>query len=377
MPVPVMPSLTDLPIEELEKEGVALQVITEKLGEIKDNQGEGNCGYYAVAIGLRDLNKNLAGKTIPKTATTQNKKAALAMRKRLLAYGKQNAHHIIRNDKNTTPIFILFREDSRGHSHLYNFYNYPTEEEREKAFMDYVGNSIFTDDFEDIKEEGIGIEFYMEANGTLPLIASKYNVNFTLYDIGSISTTYFYHHDSRVCVWRSKGLCRPVADSIALVLEDQHYQTILLSAQTRKEMEISPEVDRGPLILDDPVDNDRARAEVESVIDDDESTSKNSDKVGNSDDPSDVSMEKMPKPKDRKFKEKKGDKEEEKETSDMAIEEFGNISDGNPGPVPLTGPPDMELVQRKKAGMNDNDENVSRESDKFGESNQDIKKIRK
>ncbi len=112
MPVPLMPSLMDLPIEELKKEGAALQVIADQLGEIKDNKGEGNCGYYAVAIGLKHLKKNLAGKTIPKSTYTQNKKAALAMRKNLLQYRKQNAHHIICNDNNTSPIFILFREDN-------------------------------------------------------------------------------------------------------------------------------------------------------------------------------------------------------------------------------------------------------------------------
>ena len=173
MPVPLMPSLTDLPIEELKKEGAALQVIADQLGEIKDNKGEGNCGYYAVAIGLKHLKKNLAGNTIPKSTYTQNKKAALAMRKNLLQYGKQNAHHIICNGNNTSPIFILFRADNKGCSHLYNFRNYPTEEDRERAFMDYVGSSIYTEDFDDTNEDGIDIDFYLEANRTLPLIASK------------------------------------------------------------------------------------------------------------------------------------------------------------------------------------------------------------
>ena len=74
MPVPLMPSLKDLPIEEFKKEGAALQVIADQLGEIKDNKGEGNCGYYAVAIGLKHLKKNLTGKTIPKVPTLKTKR---------------------------------------------------------------------------------------------------------------------------------------------------------------------------------------------------------------------------------------------------------------------------------------------------------------
>ena len=140
--------------------------------------------------------------------------------------------------------------------------------------MNYVGNSIYTEDFEDTNKDGIDIDFYLEANGTLPLIASKYKVNITLYDLGSISTSYFYHHDGHVCVWCSRGLLKPVADSVALVLEDMHYQTILPSAQSCKEMEICPEVDPGPLVLDDSVDNDTAAAKAETVDKSDENASK-------------------------------------------------------------------------------------------------------
>ena len=253
------------------------------------------------------------------------------MRKNLLQYGKQNAHHIIRNNNKTSPIFILFREDNKGHSHLYNFCNYPTEEDREKAFMDYVGSSIYREYFDDTNEDGIDIDFYLEANGTLPLIASKYKVNFTLYDLGSISTSYFYHHDGRVCVWHSRGLLKPVANSVALVLEDQHYQTILPFAQTCKEMEICPEIDPGPLILDDTVDNDKAMAAAVVINDDDDNASKESGKDGKSDNLSDLSMEKIPKPKDRTFKDKEGDKEDKKETSDTRNKEVRNNSEGDPG----------------------------------------------
>ncbi len=66
--------------------------------------------------------------------------------------------------------------------------------------MDFAGNSIYTDKFEDTNKEGIGIEFYLEANRTLPLIVGRYTVNITLYDVDAIFTSYFYHHDGRVCV---------------------------------------------------------------------------------------------------------------------------------------------------------------------------------
>ena len=74
MPVPLMPSLTDLPIEELKKEGAALQVIADQLGEIKDNKGEGNCGYYAVAIGFKHLKKIWLETLYPKVPILQIKR---------------------------------------------------------------------------------------------------------------------------------------------------------------------------------------------------------------------------------------------------------------------------------------------------------------
>ncbi len=165
-----MPSLTDLPIDELKKDGAALQVITDQLGTIKDNKAEGNCGYYAVGIGLKELKNDLAGKTIPKYATSQNKIAAKTMRKNLVECEKAYAKHIIHNDKNTFPIFILFRDNGLGHSHLYNFHNCQTEEEREEVFIDFAGNSIYMDAFDDTNDGGIGDKFYLEANRTLPSI---------------------------------------------------------------------------------------------------------------------------------------------------------------------------------------------------------------
>lgn len=63
---------------------------------------------------------------------------------------------------------------------------------REDAFMGFVRKNIYTEKFDDTDEKGVGNKFYLAANGTFPLIACKFQVNITLYNLDGI-TTYCYY----------------------------------------------------------------------------------------------------------------------------------------------------------------------------------------
>ena len=158
------------------------------------------------------------------------------MRVKLLQYGLSNAHYIICNENNTSPSIIQLQDN--GHAHIICFQNYKTDEEMKKAFMDFVGNSIYTEDFDDTDEDGIGKEFYMEANRTFPLIASRFNINITLYNLDGITTSYFYHHNDHINVLQNNGLCKPVANSCVLVLQANHFQTVIQARNLPQQIEI-------------------------------------------------------------------------------------------------------------------------------------------
>ncbi len=59
MTIPEMPSITDLPIQELKKADVAFKVLEENLGEIYNPDDDGICRYYAI---FEDL--NIFGETL-------------------------------------------------------------------------------------------------------------------------------------------------------------------------------------------------------------------------------------------------------------------------------------------------------------------------
>ncbi len=48
MYIPSMPSITDLPKEELRNPTAAFKVLEENLGEIVNPDGDGNYGYYSI-----------------------------------------------------------------------------------------------------------------------------------------------------------------------------------------------------------------------------------------------------------------------------------------------------------------------------------------
>ncbi len=66
MNIPQMPSITDLPIQELRNADVAFKVLEENLGEIHNPKGDGNCGYYAIFEAFAFLGKTkLARNSLP------------------------------------------------------------------------------------------------------------------------------------------------------------------------------------------------------------------------------------------------------------------------------------------------------------------------
>ncbi len=46
MPIPLMPTITDLPSWELRNPEVAFKVLGENLGERAEVDGDGNCGHH-------------------------------------------------------------------------------------------------------------------------------------------------------------------------------------------------------------------------------------------------------------------------------------------------------------------------------------------
>ena len=61
MPIPSMPSITDLPVSEFKYKSVAFKFLEENLGELFNPKGDGNCGYYALFEALKVLGTNLVG----------------------------------------------------------------------------------------------------------------------------------------------------------------------------------------------------------------------------------------------------------------------------------------------------------------------------
>ncbi len=74
-----MTIITNLPREGLRNSEVAFKVLEENLGEICDQDGDGNCGYYAIFEAFSFLGKDLAGKKL----FTYKHKYSVARAKRL------------------------------------------------------------------------------------------------------------------------------------------------------------------------------------------------------------------------------------------------------------------------------------------------------
>ncbi len=190
MPIPSMPSITDLPRKELRNSEVAFKVLGENLGEIVNPDGDGNCGYYAMFEAFTFLGKARDGKKLH----TYSQKYSIARAKRieLVKFGKKNVDHFVRHPDATVPPKLVLLMDE-GHSHLFGLHisNLKTKQDRIDAFMATIGNSVYTEEFDNQDKSNMDDDYYLEASSTCPLIAYKFNINFTVYNVDAAMTSYF------------------------------------------------------------------------------------------------------------------------------------------------------------------------------------------
>ncbi len=292
-----MPSITDLPVAEFKDKSVAFKFLEEKLGEIINPKGDGNCGYYALFLALQHLNSNLISEKLYVYAA--NKSTAKAKRKQLLKYGIDNCNHFVRHHDDSTPPNII-QLIPEGHMHLFGLHepNLRSEQDRVDVFMKAIGDSIYTEEFDHQPPGNIDKKFYMEASLTFPLLAYKYKINITLYNLDAMMTSYCYHHDNRVVTWSNAGFCKPVDKSCEFILQSGHFYFI---KGTGNEV---PVIDPGNLMfLEEIAQSNRSKARDDDIIN---LTDKDEEKceVDSTGEP----LEIMPQKKKRKFnpKEKEG-----------------------------------------------------------------------
>ncbi len=204
--------------------------------------GDCNCGYYAMFAAFEFLGKDRDGKKL----YTYKKTYAIARTKRmeLVKFGKKNVDHCVCHPDATVPpkLVQLLPE---GHLHLFglNAPNFKTKQERIDAFMATIGNSVYTEEFENQDRTNMNDRWYFEASSTFPLIAYKFNINFNVYNMDAAMTNYFYHYNDQIYHWINDGFCKPVENSCILLLHDCHYWCI----QARGTE--APTIDPGELIL--------------------------------------------------------------------------------------------------------------------------------
>ncbi len=200
------------------------------------------------------------GEKFPGTAA--NKTTAKRTRKKLLKYGKENCNHFVRHHDDSTPPNII-QIIPEGHMHRFGLHEPKlcSKQEQIDAFMEAVGNSIYTKEFEYQPPGNMDKKFYMEASLTFPLIAYKYKINMTLYNLDAVMTSYCYRHDNRVVAWSNTGFCKPVEKSCKFILENGHF--FLIMATGNEE----PTIDPGNLIfLEELVQSNRSKARNNDVV---------------------------------------------------------------------------------------------------------------
>ncbi len=101
MPLPSMPSLSDLPGEELRKYHVVLKIFEVNFGEIHDPDCDGNFGYFATFQAFKFLVKRLKNRKLPSCAP--NQKTAKIKRKELLLCGLDNFTHLVWHHNDSVP----------------------------------------------------------------------------------------------------------------------------------------------------------------------------------------------------------------------------------------------------------------------------------
>ena len=131
-----------------------------------------------------------------------------------------------------TPSSKLVQLLLEGHSHMFglNAPNLKTKQDRIDAFMKTIAESVYTEEFDNQDKTLMKDRWYLEATSTRPLIAYKFNINFTIYNTNSAMTHYFYHYkyqnEEQIFCWINNGFCKPVVNSVVLILHDSHYYCI-------------------------------------------------------------------------------------------------------------------------------------------------------
>ncbi len=111
----------------------------------------------------------------------------------MLKFGKKNRNHFVCHHDNTTPPKTFHF----SHSHLFGL-NAPKIKPNQGVIdvcIEIIGNSVWTNEFNNQINGILDKHFYLDTSSTCPLIASKLNVNITVYNVDSALTNYFYRHD--------------------------------------------------------------------------------------------------------------------------------------------------------------------------------------
>ncbi len=117
----------------------------------------------------------------------------------LVKFGKKNVDHFIHHHDNTvSPKLVQLLP--KGHSYIFglNAPNLKTKQDRIDAFMETIRNSVYTDEFDNQDRTRMDQKWYLEATSTCPLIAYKFNINFTVYNVDAGMTSYFYHYNGQI-----------------------------------------------------------------------------------------------------------------------------------------------------------------------------------
>ncbi len=152
--------------------------------------------------------------------------------------------HFVRHpDANVPPKLVLLMDE--GHSHRFglNAPNFKTKQDRIVSFMATIGNSVYTEEFDNQDRTRMDQRWYLEAISTCPLILYRFNIYFTVYNVDAAMTNYFYHYNGQIFYWVNDDYCKPVENSCVLLLHNIHYWCI----KTRGTK--VPTIDSGKFIL--------------------------------------------------------------------------------------------------------------------------------
>ncbi len=113
--------------------------------------------------------------------------------------------------------------------------------------MATITESIYTEEFDNQDKPRMKDKWYLEASSTCPLIAYKFNINFTVYNVDAAMTNYFYYHKyqnkEQIFCWVNDGYFKPVEKSCVLLLHIYCYWCIKTTG-----FEV-PTIDTGKMIL--------------------------------------------------------------------------------------------------------------------------------